>query len=254
MDNMPESAPAPRKLICFETYWGDHDTRLFQNTSVLPFLQALSSQLHPPLLVAHRFVESADHLSSYTAYPGGLLWQDPEVFDVPVYYLSFHGSPGGLRSSLEHVAGGLLCQSFEGWGTKYSNLIHFGACSVFSGAQGEQFAGEFLAASCCKAITGYSRDVDWMDSMVTDLLFLKRFFSDSDPWRNLRAIYESVLADFAPARSLGFQLYEAEAPSSARRADEPVRAIAAATTSEPTQPRGLFASIAGWLRRSRETS
>ncbi len=37
--------------------------------------------------------------------------------------------------------------------------------------------------------------------MLTDLLFLRRFYADPAPWRNLRAIHESVLRDFAPAGS-----------------------------------------------------
>jgi hypothetical protein len=248
------SAPAPRKIICFETYWGDHDARLFQNTSVLPFLQALSSQLQPPLQIAHRFVESAAHLSSYTAYPHGLLWQDPDVFDVPVYYLSFHGSPGELRSSLEHVAGGLLCRSFEGWGAKYPNLVHFGACSVFGGEDGERFAREFLAASCCRAITGYRSDVDWMESMLTDLLFLKRLFSDSDPWKNIAAIHESVLADFAPARTLGFQLYTAEPKEEASPSASATDVTTHARAPAATMRQGLLGVFTGWLQKSRERS
>jgi hypothetical protein len=46
-----------------------------------------------------------------------------------------------------------------------------------------------------------------MDSMLTDLLFLRRFYADPAPWENLRAIHESVLADFAPARALGHVLH-----------------------------------------------
>jgi hypothetical protein len=46
-----------------------------------------------------------------------------------------------------------------------------------------------------------------MESMLTDLLFLRRFYGDADPWRNLRAIHESVLTDFAPAHRLGFTVH-----------------------------------------------
>lgn len=201
------AAAAPRKIVCLETYWGDHKARLFQNTSVRPFLEALSSQFDPPIQVAHRFVESTAQLSNYTAYPDGLLWRDPEVFDAPVFYLSFHGSPGALRSSLERIGARTLCRAFKGWGGQYQNLVHFGACSVFAGRAGRQFARDFLAASGCRAILGYTTDVDWMDSMVTDLLFLRRFFRDPDPWNNIRRIHEAVLADFAPARRLGYELH-----------------------------------------------
>ena len=198
---------APRKIVCLETYWGDHNARLFQSTSVLPFLEALASQFDPPIRIAHRFVESIVHLSSYTAYPDGLLWRDGETFDTPVFYLSFHGSPGTLRSSLEKIDAGALCKAFEDWGGQYENLVHFGACSVFAGRAGRKFARDFLAASKCRAVLGYSTDIDWIDSMMTDLLFLRRFFNDADPWKNIRKIHRSVLADFAPARRLGYELH-----------------------------------------------
>ena len=201
----------PRKIVCLETYWGDHEVRIFQNASVLPFLQALSSRFDPPIRIAHRFVESAAQLSSYTSYPDGLLWRDPDVFDAPVFYLSFHGSPGALRSSLESIGASALCKAFEGWGGKYANLVHFGACGVFAGRAGRKFARDFLEASQCRAVLGYSTDIDWMDSMITDLLLLRRFLNDADPWKNLRRIHRRLLADFAPARRLGYELHTRDA-------------------------------------------
>ena len=209
--NIAKKVGAPRKIVCLETYWGDHNVRLFQNTSVRPFLEALASRFDPPIRIAHRFVESTAQLSSYTSYPDGLLWRDRDVFDSPVFYLSFHGSAGALRSSLESIGASALCKAFEGWGGKYANLVHFGACSVFAGRAGRKFARDFLAASDCRAILGYTTDVDWMDSMVTDLLFLKRFFNDPDPWKNIRRIHGAVLADFAPARRLGYELHTRDA-------------------------------------------
>jgi hypothetical protein len=202
---------APRKIICLETYWGDHNVRLFEDTSVRPFLDALSTQFDPSIRVAHRFVESIAQLSNYTAYPDGLLWRDPETFNAPVFYLSFHGSPGSLRSSLEKIDAGKLCEAFEDFGGQYRNLVHFGACSVFAGRARRKFARDFLAASKCRAVLGYSTDIDWMDSMMTDLLFLRRFFNDADPWKNIRKIHRGVLADFAPARQLGYELHTRDA-------------------------------------------
>jgi hypothetical protein len=181
---------------------------------VLPFLQALGSHLDPPLDIAHRFVESVAQLTNYVQYPNGLCWWDSEVFDVPVFYLSFHGSPATIRSSLEQLGARLLCESFRGWGGKYDNLVYFGACSVFAGAEGQQFARDFLAASRCRALLGYTTGIDWMDSMMTDLLFLRRFFAAEDPWTHLARLHESVVADFAPARRLGYELHLREAPAS----------------------------------------
>lgn len=201
------AAGAPRKIICLETYWSDHKGRLFQNTSVRPFLEALAAHFDPPLQIAHRYVESMAKLSYYVNWPDGLFWHDRDVFDAPVFYLSFHGAPGTLLSALERVEAGALCKAFEGWGDKYANLVHFGACSVFGGEAGQDFARDFLAASRCRAVSGYTSDVDWIDSMMTDMLFLRRFFNDPDPWTNIRSLHESVLADFAPAQRLGYQLH-----------------------------------------------
>ena len=203
----PRRRPAPRKLVCLETYWSDHGARAFSSESVQPFFQGLATQFDPALRIAHRFVESPNQLAAYTRRAGGLLWNDPEVFDAPVYYLSFHGAPGTVRTALARLGPARLCKAFEGWGASYDNLVYFAACSVLAGASGRRFSEQFLDRSGCRAIVGYQTDVDWMESMLTDLLFLRRFYANADPWRNLRTIHESVLTDFAPAHRLGFTVH-----------------------------------------------
>lgn len=208
---------APRKLVCLETYWSDGHARAFGERSVRPFFDGLAAQLEPRLMIAHRFVESLSQLAAYTRRRKGLLWRDPEAFDAPVFYLSFHGSPGRIHTSLARVGPERLCEAFRDWGRGYDNLVYFGACSVLKGARGDRFAQDFLAASGCRAVVGYATDIDWMESMLTDLLFLRRFYADPDPWANLRAIHDSVLKDFAPARRLGFRLVTSPARGQATR-------------------------------------
>jgi hypothetical protein len=199
--------PAPRKIVCLETYWADHEVRLFRERSVLPFLNALAGQFDPPLRIAHRFVDSFAELQHYARRPDGLLWRDSETFDTPLYYLSFHGAPGTLITSRERIGAGALLETFRGWGQHHPNMVHFGACRLLEGPEGQQFARDFLAVSRCRAITGYTSDVDWTESMMADLLFLRRFFLDSDPWADVRRIHDSVLEDFVPARRLGCVLH-----------------------------------------------
>jgi hypothetical protein len=203
---------APRKLVVLETYWSDRHAQAFRERSVRPFFEGLSAQLEPPLAVAHRFMDSPAQLAAYTRRREGLLWRDPQAFDTPVYYLSFHGSPGKIHTALARIGPKALCKAFAGWGKGYDNLVYFGACSVLRGKRGENFARQFLKASRCRAVLGYTTDVNWMDSMLTDLLFLRRFYADADPWKNLRAIHDSVLEDFAPARALGFCLFHGQQP------------------------------------------
>ena len=49
-----------------------------------------------------------------------------------------------------------------------------------------------------------------MQSLVTDILFLQRFYTDPDPWNNLPAIFDSVKEDYRPAQTLGYTMLEAE--------------------------------------------
>ena len=171
-----------------------------QQISPVLFLAPL---LHPPLTVAHRFVESHDGIAYYARRPGGVMWRQKELFDAPVYYLAFHGRPAAVTPVLGRVTGDQLCEAFAGYGAGgYRNLVYFGACNVFRGASGLAFAREFVRRTGVQAVLGYATPVGWMASLVCDLLFLHRFYSDRAPWKNLRRIYRSVHRDYPAARRL----------------------------------------------------
>jgi hypothetical protein len=192
---------APAKLVCLETYWNE---RLFQSFSVKGFFEAMAPLVRPPLMIAHRFVESAEGLAYYTKRPGGVMWRQSELFDAPVYYLAFHGKPGTVISLTGHIGAPLLIEAFEGYGRGgYRNLVYFAACSMLRGSEGERFARDFLKATGVRAVIGYTTRVDWMASLLADMLFLHRFYSDASPWRNLKKIFASVQRDYPRARALG---------------------------------------------------
>jgi hypothetical protein len=194
---------APAKLVCLETYWNE---KLFESFSVKPFFEALAPVANPPLQVAHRFVESAQGLAYYTRRPDGVMWRRADLFDAPVYYLAFHGKPGTVISLTGDIGAEPLIEAFAGYGRGYRNLVYFAACSVLRGVQGERFAKAFLKQTGVRAVLGYTTRVDWMASLVADLLFLHRFYRDPSPWRNLRRIFRSVQRDYPRARRLGHLL------------------------------------------------
>ena len=70
----------------------------------------------------------------------------------------------------------------------------------------QRFAREFLRKTGVCALIGYTTRVDWMSSLVADMLFLHRFYRDPSPWRNLRRIFASVQRDYPCARRLGYML------------------------------------------------
>jgi hypothetical protein len=169
------------------------------------FFEAMAPLLDPPLTVAHRFVDSAEGLAYYVKRPDGVMWRNRELFDAPIYYLAFHGRPGALSPSLGRIESGRLCEAFAGYGG-YKNLVYFACCNVLHGEKGRGFARDFFKASKVRAVIGYTRSVGWMASLVADMLFLHRFYSDPSPWRNLRRIFNSVSRDYPAARRLGHTL------------------------------------------------
>src|SRR5438105_3548796 len=86
-------------------------------------------------------------------------------------------------------------------------LESFGACRVLRGVRGERFARQFLKTSRVRAVIGYGTPVGWMASLVCDMLFLQRFYSDPAPWKNLRRIFKSVHRDYPVARRLKHLLF-----------------------------------------------
>ena len=201
---MHSKVKAPAKLVCLETYWNE---RLFQSFSVRGFFEAMAPLLHPPLVIAHRFVESEGGLAYYTKRPGGVMWRQSELFDTPIYYLAFHGRPAAVSALLGRIGAERLHEAFAGYGRGgYKNLVYFAACSVLRGKQGERFARDFLKATGVRAVIGYTTRVDWMASLVADMLFLHRFYADPSPWRNLKKIFASVQRDYPHARKLGHTL------------------------------------------------
>ena len=196
---------APPKLVCLESYWNE---KLFESFSVKGFFEAMAPLVHPPLTIAHRFIESQSGLEYYAKRPGGVMWRQAELFDAPVYYLAFHGKPGAVSPILGRIDAERLCAAFAGYGDGgYRNLVYFAACSVLRGSAGERFARAFLKASGARAVIGYTTRVGWMASLIADMLFLHRFYSDPAPWRNLKRIFHSVQRDYPVARRLGHRLF-----------------------------------------------
>ena len=192
----------PKKLVCLESSW---DNRVFHNTSVKGFFESLGPLIRPPLQVAHRFIESSKHLAHYTRKPDGLLWTDPNAWNAPIFYLAFHGSPGSVATTLEQIDSQALCEAFRDYGD-FPNLIYLGSCSVLAGPAGKKFGDDLLKTSGSEAVIGYTTDVNWMNSLIVDMLFLFRFYTDEDPWSRLEGIFESILRDFVPAREMGYTL------------------------------------------------
>lgn len=192
------------KICCLESYWNQNMTDSF---SVRPFLKSIGWMNNKDIVLAHRFFESGEGLSHYTQFPDGLIWQDPKLAGIDVFYIAAHGKPGGLKTYVTEIESEELIKAFNGL-DRYNNIVYFGGCEVLGGEKGKKFAEKFLQKTGTAAVIGYTKEVFWVDSMIIDTLFLSRFFSiDGNQYEQLQALYDSVIYDYPRAKECGFSMF-----------------------------------------------
>jgi hypothetical protein len=152
-----------RNIGCLESLWNDStENRL----NVIPVLDLISKQ----------WSTKFSHLSCNTVaelrYNLDLLRKR----NYGVLYLAFHGSPGKIRPhghiiSLSDLAG-MMGKRFRNW------IIHFGSCSTLRYAS---TAEHFVEATGVSIVTGYRRDVDWVESTALEMLLFQNYQRFSSP-------------------------------------------------------------------------
>ena len=106
-------------------------------------------------------------------------------------YLAFHGSQNGLQVGNETFSLENLARLI---GRLPRGVVHLGSCSTLLGS--ENAARAFLKTTGASMITGYQRDVDWLDSAAIDTVWLGyvAYYSRlGDAARYFKTRYASVL-------------------------------------------------------------
>lgn len=189
------------RLICYETSDWSTPTHSNTNLDLRPSLLAMSPTLIHPYRLLHCRIPDEESLYSWVQHPNTISSQ------VPLVYLAFHGLPGGITYNDSEGSGiDELVHPFIS-ATDAKRVIYIGACSVFSGSEGELLAEHLLEQSKSEAVIGYTANARWYDATLMDLLFIQRFFNSENPFYELKEIYNSVIDDFAPARKIGLKMY-----------------------------------------------
>ncbi len=204
-EQFPNSDDTKFGLLCLESYW---DLNLANDLSMKPFLNSLDGMMDKSISVFHRRIESTASLHLYTKFGEGVLFDNPFISEnIQVIYLGLHGQPGKLLTSIDDISSAELITAFKDYDKCSNKLIYFGACNVFEGQTGQNFARKFLQETGVHSALGYSNKVCWVDGLIIDMLFLARFFNDPNPFANLQNLYESVINDYRPAQNSGFSLF-----------------------------------------------
>ncbi len=127
------------KICCLESCWSQAMT---DPPGVKPFIKAIPWMIEKEIGYAYRIISSGHDLEYYVKYPTGIIWNDPHLAGIDVFYLAAHGKPRGLMTSVKDIESEGLIKAWNGL-ERYFNIVYFSGCEVLGGAKGQEFVQEF---------------------------------------------------------------------------------------------------------------
>lgn len=147
-------------LFCLEESVWSHHLGMADETSVLPTLESLKRMGELDQFV-HRHSFGLEEFERYLS-----LRQQPEIQTFGTVYFAFHGSSNGLQVGRDDLN---LNQLATMLGDFRGGVVHLSSCAVL---KDREEAREFLKQTRARLISGYDRNVTWLDSIALDTAWL----------------------------------------------------------------------------------
>ncbi len=116
----------------------------------------------------HRDVATRAELDYYVGK-----WLKPRYARFPLAYFAFHGERGAVRLGRDSVTLGELAALLNGSATE--RIVYFGSCSTLAASDEE--LQSFCRVSGARAVVGYVKDIDWLESAAFDFILLPQLLS-----------------------------------------------------------------------------
>lgn len=177
-----------KNIACLESLWDEDVIENDQQASVVPILELLSK-----IVEDFNFSHLTCNTRGELEYNLEALKRLKKKKKYGILYLSFHGEPGHIhladntKMSLEDLAD-VMGQRFAGW------VVHFGSCGTVKVDKGR--LAEFVEATQVLLVSGYTKDVYWIESTAMDLLFfdyLQDYIDMKAMWKKLYGRSESLI-------------------------------------------------------------
>jgi hypothetical protein len=187
-----------RVVVLEGAWWSNHEVPL-----VLPYFHALSIS-HREIDLSHRTIRSAEDIAYYVARisknSGSMLY-------FACHGEELHLKPAGERAKINQLdLLDALRQAKEG----AVSFVHFGCCEMIAPNARRETHQQILEASGAKWSSGYTKPVDWLQSMFLDLALVTEVFvpqcasSDGRVTRLKKRATDFVVSYEQLARELGF--------------------------------------------------
>ncbi|MDD2402872.1 MAG: hypothetical protein PHD60_11850 [Clostridia bacterium] len=157
-----------------------------KQSSILPMLQCING-IYPSIKYIFRTANTKEELRYCLTKFKQLRRKNG---DFCAFFYSGHGSTGKIHlgkeiltlSDLAKVANDVEEGLFDG------HLVHFDSCSVVRNSDVE--LKEFINSTGASLVTGFDRDVDFIESLALEMIFID-YISDNKPYTAYKKIIKN---------------------------------------------------------------
>jgi hypothetical protein len=146
-------------VFCLEGMW---TSKLTDRSSVQPILELLERS--DVIRYIYRDVGTPVELNHYLDK-----WLQNGYQQFSTGYLAFHGEAGGLRVGRSWISLDDLADTIDGRGA--GRVLYFGACGTMAAPRSD--LAEFVRRTKLRAVCGYLREVDWIESAAFEVILIE---------------------------------------------------------------------------------
>lgn len=182
-----------RDVFCLESDWSSDmrdQATVGHLLTLLKDLRVLKQPIRKP-------VDTKDGLLNRVTQ-----WTQKRYSRYTVLYLASHGEPGAIRIGRDRVLLDELAEAMVG--CRNGCFVHFGCCETL--AVDRRHLTRFLRRTGAKLISGYTKEVDWVQSAAFELLLLNEFQTNRTPAQIASHIAKHHRAMYVLAKGLGWRM------------------------------------------------
>jgi len=156
---MSDTNTHERNIYCLEGNWNKNPR---SHQSVKPMLELLRT-FSGIKYIYHKCETKEDFFKRLQQFIKGT------YKNYAVLYLAFHGKPNRIEVEKGFITLKEIATALEG--KLASKIVHFGSCSTLRTS--EKNIQHFITTTNCQFISGYCKDVDFIDACAFELLYFE---------------------------------------------------------------------------------
>lgn len=171
-----------RFIYCLEGNWNKHPKSSQSIKPILDLLYTFSKVKYK----YHKCPTKKDFIKGLETFT------QKRYSNYTVLYIAYHGCKNRICFGSEYITLKEIASLLEG--KLNGKIIHFGSCSTLNTS--EKNITDFITRTGCSLISGYQKDVEYIDSTAFELLYfetVQRYFSFKKIKSNITKKYPKLI-------------------------------------------------------------